>query len=142
MGDATSLSLLGRLIPATAVFIVLGVGLWWLKRRGPARIRGIQVESRTGLSRGSVVAILGIDGRRYLVGATDQNVTLLAELPAAAAATPIAGGSAAPQSTEEPTRPRSHRAAPSEEPWTGLVQTLQHWTLRKPTKPRPPRVTV
>lgn len=41
---------------------------------------GIRVTGRHGLSKGAVVAVVELDGRRFLVGAGDHQVALLTEL--------------------------------------------------------------
>ncbi len=40
----------------------------------------LRVSGRHGVSKGAVVAVVEVDGRRFLVGAGDQQVTLLSEL--------------------------------------------------------------
>lgn len=46
---------------------------------------GVRVTGRHGISKGATVAVVEVDGRRFLVGAGDQQVALLAELDPAAA---------------------------------------------------------
>lgn len=47
-------------------------------RGGPGS--GIRVTGRHGLSKGSVVAVVQVDGRRFLVGAGDNQISMLTEL--------------------------------------------------------------
>lgn len=118
MGDTSAWTLLGRAIPAV-FFIAALVGiLWWLRRGRPLGARALEVEARTALSRASVVAVMRVDGRRYLIGATDASVTMLAQL-------------------DDPSRD-SATTVTTEEPWKGLVHTLQQRTLRT-AAPGPPR---
>ncbi len=118
MGDTSAWTLLGRAIPAVFFIAALAGTLWWLRRGRPLGTRALTVEARTALSRASVVAVMRVDGRRYLIGATDASVTLLAELGET---------SLDPIPTPD-----------TEEPWKGLVHTLQQRTLRTVT-PRPSR---
>lgn len=47
-------------------------------RGGPGS--GIRVTGRHGLSKGAVVAVVQVDGRRFLVGAGDSQISMLTEL--------------------------------------------------------------
>jgi flagellar biogenesis protein FliO len=90
-----------RLIVAT-VLLAIVLAVLVLRRGSPARTRVIKVTARAALHRGAFVAVVEVDGRRLLVGAGAQQVTLLGELdpeppessdPATeGAATPPAGG--------------------------------------------------
>lgn len=90
-----------RLIVAT-ILLAIVLAVLVLRRGSPVRTRVIKVTSRAPLHRGAFVAVVEVDGRRLLVGAGAQQVTLLTELdpepptpPDAVtdgAATPPAGG--------------------------------------------------
>jgi len=94
-----------RLIVAT-ILLAIVLAVLVLRRGSPARTRVIKVSSRAALHRGAFVAVVEVDGRRLLVGAGTQQVTLLTELdpepptppePATdGAATPPADGAATP----------------------------------------------
>ena len=76
----TILELSRGLVPS-----VLLIGALLFVRRGAARgrIRGgdkMRVAERIGVSRGASVAVVEIDGRRFLLGATEHGVSLLSEL--------------------------------------------------------------
>lgn len=73
--------LMMRTIPAIALVVILG-GLWLatkrLQRRGGGP--GLKMVGRVALLRGASVAVAEFEGRRYLIGATEQRVEMLAEL--------------------------------------------------------------
>ena len=70
-----------------AVLAVALISLRWLAKRG-WRGRGgrsgrtLTLEARLGLDARRAVCIVRADGRRWLVGASDAGITLLAELEA------------------------------------------------------------
>lgn len=68
------------------VTLVMAGGLVLAARasRGGRPGSGIRVSGRHGVSKGAVVAVVEVDGRRFLVGAGDQQVALLTELEPAA----------------------------------------------------------
>lgn len=77
------------LVLALRVLVSLGVVLalvWWFARRGRtgtrARVRpaSVSVVGRQTLGRRTAVAVVEVEGRRLLLGLTDQQVSLLAEL--------------------------------------------------------------
>lgn len=127
------LELLGRMLPS----LLLIVGGLLLVRRWSQRGRAggeeaIRVLARTGVARNAAVAVLAYEGRRFLVGAGEQGVRLLAEL----APDPRAFGvvAAAPQISEVHTDAvrdvaLARPASPSR-PWMGLVHRLQSMTVR------------
>lgn len=121
MPESVTAELIMRMI---GLLGILGAVWWYVKRRVPRRLNGagLQVTSRTGLSRGSVIAVVEVDNRSFLVGATDQTITLLSELDSKEIAL-------TEEEHSEPARPRMD-----------LVRNLQRMTLRRPNHPRPPRV--
>ena len=50
-----------------------------LRSRSAAPARAIRVTSRLGVSRGAIVAVVEVDGRRLLIGAAPNQINLLAE---------------------------------------------------------------
>ncbi len=79
--ELTLVDALGRLLPSLAVIIGSLLAFRWFMRRG----RGItppdlRVVARTGLTKGAAVAVVEVGTQRFLVGTTDQQVRLLAEL--------------------------------------------------------------
>lgn len=84
--DTSALVLGLRVVLALAV--VLGL-LWWLARRTGggkprAKVTTVSVVGRQSLGRHSGVAVVEVEGRRLLLGVTDQGVSLLTELGVAA----------------------------------------------------------
>lgn len=83
--DSSTLVLTLRVIVSLAV--VLGL-VWWFARRNrsgaKARVRptAVTVVGRQQLGRRAGVAVVEIEGRRLVLGLTDQHVQLLAELDA------------------------------------------------------------
>jgi len=76
-----------RLIVAT-ILLAIVFAVVVLRRGTPARTRAIKVTSRAALHRGAFVAVVEVEGRRLLVGAGAQQVTLLTELEPAPPAPP------------------------------------------------------
>ena len=77
---------------------MLLIGALLIVRRGAVRgkIRGgdkMRVAERAGVARGASVAVVEIDGRRFLVGASEHGVNLLSELDGQP---PVTAAAAAP----------------------------------------------
>lgn len=71
-----------RLVIVTVLLAVVAVVVFWRGRSaGPQRT--VKVTARAGLARGSAVAVVEVDGRRFLLGAAGNTVNVLAELDAA-----------------------------------------------------------
>lgn len=136
---------LGRLLPSLVVLGGVLVALrWYLRRQGGTGRQLVRVLSRTGLSRGALVAVVEAGERRLLLGVTDHQINLLAELPLDAefgefgvthdltgadvpdspAATDAAGFASALRGTHGPRM--------------GIVDRLRDMTVRT-APPRPPR---
>lgn len=88
-----------RLIVAT-ILLAIVLAVLVLRRGSPARTRVIKVTSRAALHRGAFVAVVEVDGRRLLVGAGAQQVTLLTELDPEppTPSEPVTDGAATPPS--------------------------------------------
>lgn len=126
----------------------LVVGALLLARRYLARSgrltggHGLRVIARAALTRSSAVAVVEVDGRRFLVGASEQGVRLVATLEDAPAATgPADAGQAAEAvSTAAGTFGRSgvltSRSAPSG--GQGVLARLREMTVRRPGAARRP----
>lgn len=150
MTEPTGLDLLGRLLPTLALLLGGLLLVRHLARRGGSgRPRGgVRVVARTGLTRGAVVAVVAAGRRRFLVGAGDSGVALLAELDAGDLESPpdVAGADAAagvdgrdsglPHALGVGLPPQAMIAARATErrahhrPWTGLVDRLRAMTVR------------
>lgn len=65
------------------VVVAGGLLLWYRASRGGLNGGSgpvLRVAARAGLTRSALVAVIDVDGRRYLVGAAEEGVRLLAEL--------------------------------------------------------------
>lgn len=96
------MDLTSGLVPTLLVIAVLLLARRVVGGRGLARSTGrIRVVERSGVTRGAAVAVVEVDARRFLIGATEHGVNLLSELgprPAVEgelAAGAVAGGPAA-----------------------------------------------
>ncbi|QBI21248.1 hypothetical protein ER308_17840 [Egibacter rhizosphaerae] len=70
-----------RLLPSLALIVGALLLLRRWARRGAVQAgAGIKVLARTGLTRGASVAVVELGSRRFLVGASEHGVSLLAEL--------------------------------------------------------------
>ncbi len=133
---------LTQMIPALVIFVGGPLLIWWLKRGRPTVGGGLRVSARTALTRNSVIAVVELDDKRLLVGATDHGITLLSELEAGS------------QSPVQPQLPLSHAIEPGHDarntedpvpsgpdgPRTSPLEHLRVMTTRRVTRPRPPRV--
>lgn len=143
MTEPASLDVLGRLLPSMALIVgaLLLVRRW--SRRGVATRagHGLRVVARTGLTRGAVLAVVAVGGRRFLVGAGDHGVTLLGELdereldgadPGGDLATSAAGviPPAASMTAASPLRAMDGRDLSTNRPRMGLVDRLRALTVR------------
>jgi flagellar biogenesis protein FliO len=76
------LELVVRLVLGGGVLLGALFALRWAQSRGMTARGGpeLRIVGRTGLTRTSLVAVVAVDDRRFLVGASDGRVDLLAEL--------------------------------------------------------------
>jgi flagellar protein FliO/FliZ len=83
-----------RSFPSLVILFALGAGVLWLRRKqlGGAPGSRVRVVGRAGLLRSATVAVIEADGKRYLIGATEQRVELLSELGDASAAEDLGNG--------------------------------------------------
>ena len=134
---------LGQMIPALVIFVGGPLLIWWLKRGRTSVGGGLKVSARTALTRNSVIAVIEVDERRLLIGATDHGVSLLSEL---GTAQPPSGQRELPfshtiESGQEARDTEDHTVlAEPTGPRTGPLEQLRVMTTRRVTRPRPPRV--
>ena len=114
-------SIVGSLLPSLALFVGGPILIWWLRRKRPAALSGLRVSARTALTRNSVVAIVETGDRRFLLGATDHGVEMIAELD--------------PETTDETTEELQGLIVP-EGPRTSPLETLRAMTARRAGNPR------
>lgn len=130
MADPSAFDVLGRLLPSLGL-IVGGLFLvrWWLQRTRGAATGSVKVLARTGITKGSVVAVVQVGTKRFLVGAAEQNVTLLSELPVDDPFDPFAPASPDSAVTDAaPTRPALSTLR--DRPWMGQIHRLRALTVR------------
>lgn len=122
-----------RLIIATVLLAVV-LAVLVLRRGNPVRTRAIKVTARTALHRGAFVAVVEVDGRRLLVGAGAQQITLLTELgpEPLAPVEPTTDGAGTPG-------PASAAAADSsgDQPPMSMLERVRRATTRVPRGDRP-----
>lgn len=102
------LDALARTLPTLLVIVgALLLLRHWARRGGVTTDCGVRVVTRTGIAKGTVLAVVAVGERRMLVGASEHGVSLLAELddqPELASAIAPAIASAAPAApAHEPT---------------------------------------
>lgn len=130
MGDPTGLDILGRLLPSLALIVgALLLVRRWAQRGHSGSQERLRVIGRTALTRTSSLAVVQVGERRFLVGAAEQNVTLLSELdpddePVVAEHT----GNSAPGILQAATDRRA--ANHPDRPRIGLVDRLRMMTVR------------
>lgn len=79
--DATGIDVVTRLLPSLALIVgLLLLVRRWAQRSARSNGAGITVLARAGLTKGAMVAVVEINDRRYLVGASEHGVSLLSEL--------------------------------------------------------------
>lgn len=120
MGEGASI--MGSFLPSLVLFVGGPILIWWLRRKRPTTMSGLRVSARTALTRNSVVAVVESGHRRFLLGATDHGVDLIAEL----------------EPGEEPTNNMEDIQGLDvpEGPRTSPLETLRAMTARRAGKPR------
>lgn len=111
-------------VAAALVVLAAPLLLWWLRRARHSSAPPLRVTARTALTKSSVVAVIEAGGRRFLVGAGEAGVAVLAE---------IEGGDEDGHLEELP-------AEPAFRPGMGQLDRLRALTVRRPPHPRPARV--
>lgn len=98
-GDVSLVEVMARLVAAFALIIgLLGGALYVFRRRGMIRLspggvpaKRMQILERQNLSRSSSIAVVRVGTSSYLVGSTDQNVSMLADVTEAVSALDASG---------------------------------------------------
>lgn len=87
-GDISLVEVMARLVAAFALIVgLLGGAVYVFRRRGMLRVPGgaaatrrLHVVEKQNLTRAASVAVVRVGSSSYLVGATDTNVSLLADV--------------------------------------------------------------
>lgn len=108
-----------RSIPSLLVIFGLAGGWWWLRRWQRGTGTGLRVVSRVALLRGATIAVVEMGGRAWLIGATERNIEVLAEIDEATLGT----------EAEPPVNPISGSG-----PWTDLFnRALKATGIERPS---------
>jgi flagellar biogenesis protein FliO len=115
-------------LPMIVIFAGGPALLWWLRRGKSGPAAPLRIVGRTALTKSSVVAVVEADGRRFLLGASEQGISILSELAATSADTEVDD-----MAVVEPAQlvPFGPRMSP--------LETLRAMTARTPTHSRPRR---
>ena len=111
-GDVSLVEVMARLVAAFAIIIgMLGGAVYLFRRRGMIRVTGsgpttkrMRVVERQNLSRSSSIAIVRVGTSAYLVGSTDNNVSMLADVTETIAASEALDASAVEADDDDPAR--------------------------------------
>ena len=126
-----------KLLVVTLLLAAVAVALK-LRTRNTTTARAIKITSRITINRGSMIAVVEVDGRRLLVGAAANQVNLIAELADAPPHDPLA---TTPGLTPDPTstpgalarlasmRPRPTTDSPASLP-ASIVEKARRMTTR------------
>ncbi|HEY4333166.1 MAG TPA: flagellar biosynthetic protein FliO [Ilumatobacteraceae bacterium] len=111
-----------RWIVVTLLLAAVAIALK-LRTRGTTTTKTMKVTSRAALSRGAVLVVVEVEGRRLLIGAAPNQVNLIAELDPADTTVPSPAGDA-------PTTPRT--GAPARRPISSgtVIDRIRHLTVR------------
>ncbi|MCP3935852.1 MAG: hypothetical protein GY708_10825 [Actinomycetia bacterium] len=132
-----------RLVVALVIIVGGLLFVRWWTLRGGGRARGIDVVARAQVGRSSSLVVVDVAGRRYLVGAAEQSVNLIAELDAEAELgaeliRTVEQSSGAPDGSEASSGFLSRsqkgggRLNRSEKPRIGVLAQLRQMTTRVP----------
>ena len=113
----TGLDLISQVIPAMFIVLALPLGVYWWSRRGRiGSTNRLRVSDKAAFGKNTWVAVVEIDGRRFLVGAGERGVSNISELD--------------PEPESEPETIGTDATPITERPGIGLVRRLQLITLR------------
>ena len=132
MNDPSGFGALLQMLPALALIVgaLLLVKRWAARGGRVGAIEGVKVVSRTGLTRGAVLAVVEVAGKRYLVGAGEHGIRMLTEIEHDAALDAASVPSTPPLLAATDSRLSAAR------PWMGLVDRAKAMTVRShPSRP-------
>ena len=121
-----------NVIPALMIVIGAPLAIWfWTRRSRYSAVNRLRITDKAALGKGLWVAVVEIDDQRYLVGAGDGSVGLISQLADAA---PVIDELAETEEVDlgavDPLSTLTNGI--NERPRMGLVERLQHMTLRTP----------
>lgn len=132
MEGPSGLEILARLLPTLLLLLGALYAVRWYAQRNTrgSGAQPVRVVSRTGLSKGALLAIVEVGGRRLLVGVTEHGINLLSELEpeeldSTVYSTPVPTGELAVTDLA----PR-RTASTTSRPGMGLVDRLRDMTVR------------
>ena len=132
----SGLDFLTRLVPALLVVLSIPLAaMWWQRTRGSTQRQMIRITAKTPIGRNMWIAVLEVDGRRFLVSSAERGTNLISELEPAPEDPELAADSA---DISANTTTGSAWNADSHGPRTGLIRRLQERTLRRPAPDRGP----
>ena len=131
MADPSGFDILGRLLPSLGVIVggLLAVR-WWLQRSRGGATGAVKVLARTGVTKGAVVAVVQVGRQRFLVGAGEQQVTLLSELPIDDPFDPFVPASPDSAVTDAALTRPALTSSLRDRPWMGQIHRLREMTVR------------
>jgi hypothetical protein len=124
-----------RLIIVTALLAVVAVVVFWRGRTANPQ-RTVKVTARAGLARGSSVAVIEVDGRRFLIGAAGNAVNVLAELATATVEVPADASVIAVESLPPPQVAAAPALPAPAGSFAGPLERLKSMTVRTPQPAR------
>lgn len=143
----SGLEALGRVVPSVLLLVVVLLAVrWWAKRGGGGGTAPVRVLARTGITKGAMLAVVAVEGRRLLVGASEQGVNLLLQLGPdrgvdAVTDAGVIDGDMDVLAERWSSEDLSHAMLGDDQtrPGIGLVDRLRQMTVRQPGAARPIR---
>lgn len=128
----SGMDIVSNVVPALLLVIGAPLAIWmWMRRSRSGSLNRLRITDKAALGRSLWVAVVEIDDKRYLVGAGEGSVGLIAELEQVA----VEQNAPAPSPADAPGQWTAETNGSNERPRMGLVQRLQQMTLRTPRAP-------
>ena len=125
--------IVSNVVPALMVVLGTPLAIWfWAKRGRSDGTAKLRITERAALGKGLWVAVVTVDERRYLVGAGEGSVRLIAELEPPAAEISQSSETQDADSANIDAQFASLTNGMTPGPRNGLIERLQHMTLRTP----------